>query len=145
MRRTTKVLAAILILLLLVIALFIPLPFGISTYTPVSARPAGYLYIVTNRVTRPAPWFGKSKDHFVEGNKLYLNFQTTRSAVLLVTGVSPGISDVKGIQEFRLHHPELEHFWPDPLQADGGVAWTRERIVSNLEADIAGAGVHNPK
>ena len=122
------------VLLLLVVAsavFIIPLPDGTATYTPVSAKPSGHLHFI-KRVNRPAPWFGSAPDHFVEGNELYLHFQTTRHTLILVTFVTPGISNVADVQAFRKRHPELERYWPKPDHPDGGIAWTREKINKKL-------------
>lgn len=145
MRKTTIILLAILILLLVVVACFsVPLPGGKATYTPVSAQPVGYLYIVTNTVRRPAPWLGKAPDYFVENGELYLRNRTTQYALLLVTINSRGISSESDIQSFRRDHPELESYWPEPEKQDGGVAWTRERISSKLQESI-NSGKLNPQ
>ena len=137
MKRTTAILLGILLLLLIYVgAVSVPMPGGVATYTPVSAQPSGYLHIVTNMVHRIAPWFGEAPSYFVEDGELYLRNQTTRHALVLVTFVSPGINSRADIEAFRREHPALEHYWPEPDEPDGGVAWTRERIANKLKQNI---------
>jgi hypothetical protein len=62
-------------------------------------------------------------DHVIHEGRLYLRVQTVRHSPLLVSFVGFGGWDAGKINKFRHSHPELEGYWPNPGQADGGVQW----------------------
>lgn len=145
MSTMTKAQKYILILLVAGVACFIvPLPGGRATYTSVLAEISGPLHVVTNQVHRPAPWLRAAPEFFVKDGELYLCNQTTRRALILVTFVSPGIRDRADIEEFRKKHPDLEEYWPDPSQSDGGAAWTRNKVRNMLPEDTSAMGPPEP-
>ncbi len=70
---------------------------------------------------------GKPNGEFlVNNNKLYLKVQGTRSAVVLVTGVSFYDWSSGKLAKFRADHPELEQYYPDRTKPNAGIAWVSE-------------------
>lgn len=115
-----------LVTLLAAIACFMPNPRGLASYTAVSAQPADPL-CKTPKVHRTTSWYG-GPDYYIEDGEMYLRNQTVHHSFILTTYVSRGILNSEDIQYFRRNHPELEGFWPDRGQHDGGVAWTQEKL-----------------
>jgi hypothetical protein len=66
------------------------------------------------------------EDYALLDGALYLRFQTTRGALLLVTHLDFREWTAADVEAFRKAHPKLEPHWPDPTRADGGVAWIDE-------------------
>ncbi len=64
-------------------------------------------------------------DYVVRDGRLYLRVQTIWHSPFVVSFGGSGEWDVRGIEEFRRAHPELEGYWPDPGQAGGGVRWAK--------------------
>lgn len=64
--------------------------------------------------------------YVIHKDKLYLNTQETRGALVLTTFVSFTEWTPEMIEEFRRTHPELEKYWPDPGSPHGGVKWVKE-------------------
>jgi hypothetical protein len=62
-------------------------------------------------------------DYVIHDGRLFLKYQETRSAVLLVTGGRFIQWTPEKLQELRAGHPEVEHYLPDPSKADGGIPW----------------------
>ena len=62
-------------------------------------------------------------EYVIHSNKLYLNTQETRGALVLNTFVSFTDWTPEKIQGFRKAHPELEQYWPDPESPSAGVKW----------------------
>jgi hypothetical protein len=65
----------------------------------------------------------RKADFIIYNNKLYLKIQDTQSGILLVTHVSRIDWDSYKIKKLRKQNPELEKYWPNPNQLNGGVKW----------------------
>jgi hypothetical protein len=98
-------------------ALFCPL----SATSSYKAATANGPPSAADQTTQQALFF--PPDHVVRDGKLFLRVQTTRSTSLVITYLGGDRWDVARVKQFRQDHPELETYWPDRTQEDGGVTW----------------------
>jgi hypothetical protein len=64
-------------------------------------------------------------DYVIIGNDLYLRFQTTYPALVLVMGVDIEEWSPDRLQALLKEHPELKTHLPDPNRPDGGISWLK--------------------
>jgi len=60
-------------------------------------------------------------DHAIHNGRLFLKFQETQSALVLVTGVNIIEWTPEKLQKLRAAHPEVDRYLPDPSKPDGGI------------------------
>ena len=121
-RQVRRALVTISGIALLIVAAFIPVFPGAVTYRSVLDAPQS---------TSVRSLLVSSHETGVETHDLYalhegvlhLRCQSTRSAVVLVTGVSFTYWPLSTLADFRAENPNLERYWPDPAAPNAGVAW----------------------
>lgn len=62
-------------------------------------------------------------DFVIHNGRLFLKFQETQAALVLVTGVNIIEWTPEKLQKLRAAHPEVERYLPDPSKPDGGIPW----------------------
>lgn len=121
MKKKFVTLLKIIFIIALIIGCFIYVPINdkISLYRAVSDDFLPEKEMLTSQQVKS----DREADFIIYKNNLYLKIQDTQSAILLVTHVSRIDWDSYKIKKLRKKHPELEKYWPNPNQLNGGVKW----------------------
>jgi len=124
---------ALLGLLALVIAAFVPVVPGSVTYRSVRDSASQLDPTLDQLVSAHEAGVESHELYALRDGELHLRCMSTRHALVLVTGVSTTYWSLDDLESLRAAHPELEPHWPDPTARDAGVAWipnSRERDKS---------------